>query len=262
MFYGENNIQETEKEDVDLSSFKLKDELNEKFWNGGKLDILARRKMLTIARDFISKFDISDFQIEDVIFTGSLANYNWNEKYSDIDLHIVVDFEDVNDDVVLVKEFFDAVKDKWNKEHKNILIYGYPVEVYVQDIKEHHTSTGVYSVLYDEWITKPSKDNFNDTDVDEDNVQEMVAMFMNEIDDIEEQYLLAKDEIGDHDIQSLLDDAEQLNDRIKAVRKSDLGSSGNEISAGNLIFKSLRRNGYIEKLRDVKTKIYDLMNSL
>ena len=52
------------------------------------------------------------------------------------------------------------------------------------------------------------------------------------------------------------------NDTIKAVRKSDLGSSGNEISAGNLIFKSLRRNGYIEKLRDVKTKIYDLMNSL
>jgi hypothetical protein len=252
----------TNKEDVDLSSFELKDELNPRFWNGGKLDILARRKLLTIARDFISKFEIADFQIEDVIMTGSLANYNWDENHSDVDLHILVDFEDINDDTELVKEFFNAVKDRWNKTHTGIRIYGYPVEVYVQDVNEKHTSTGVYSVLYDEWITKPSKDNFNDTDVDEDNVQEMVAMFMNEIDDIEEQYLLAKDEIGDHDIQSLLDDAEQLNDMIKAVRKSDLGSSGNEISAGNLIFKSLRRNGYIEKLRDVKTKIYDLMNSL
>ena len=83
------NIQEVEKEDVDLSSFELKDKLNDKLWNGGKLDILARRKMLTIARDFISKFEISDFQIDDVIMTGSLANYNWSEEYSDIDLHIM-----------------------------------------------------------------------------------------------------------------------------------------------------------------------------
>ena len=106
MSNNSQNIQEVEKEDVDLSSFELKDKLNDKLWNGGKLDILARRKMLTIARDFISKFEISDFQIDDVIMTGSLANYNWSEEYSDIDLHIVVDFRDINDDVDLVKAFF------------------------------------------------------------------------------------------------------------------------------------------------------------
>ena len=147
MINNTQNIQEVEKEDVDLSSFELKDKLNDKLWNGGKLDILARRKMLTIARDFISKFEISDFQIDDVIMTGSLANYNWSEEYSDIDLHIVVDFREINDDVDLVKSFFDAVKNNWNQDHESIKIYGYPVEVYVQDVNEKHTSSGVYSVL-------------------------------------------------------------------------------------------------------------------
>ena len=102
MSNNSQNIQEVEKEDVDLSSFELKDKLNDKFWKGGRLDILARRKLLTIARDFISKFEISDFKIDDVIMTGSLANYNWSEEYSDIDINIVVDFREINDDVDLV----------------------------------------------------------------------------------------------------------------------------------------------------------------
>ena len=252
----------TNKEDVDLSSFELKDELNPKFWNGKKLDILARRKLLTIARDFISKFEIADFQIEDVIMTGSLANYNWDENYSDIDLHIVVDFEDVNDDVELVKEFFDAVKDKWNKQHQGIRIYGYPVEVYVQDANEKHTSTGVYSVLYDEWIVEPSLDKIGSSDVDENDVQEMVAQFMNEIDDLDELVLLAFDGIGERDFSELAIDADELYDRIKDTRKSSLGNSTTEISAGNLIFKSLRRNGYLEKLNDIRTKLYDALHSI
>ena len=252
----------TNKEDVDLSSFELKDELNPRFWNGGKLDILARRKLLTIARDFISKFEIADFQIEDVIMTGSLANYNWDENHSDVDLHILVDFEDINDDTELVKEFFNAVKDRWNKTHTGIRIYGYPVEVYVQDVNEKHTSTGVYSVLYDEWIVKPSIDKIKNDDIDEDDVQAMVAQFMNEIDDIDEQMLLAFDEIGDHDLQQILDDANELYDRIKDTRKSSLGNSTTELSAGNLIFKSLRRNGYLEKLNDIRTQLYDRLNSI
>jgi hypothetical protein len=91
-------LEMTNKEDVDLSSFELKDKLNEKIWNGDKLNILVRRKLLSIAKDFISDFDIADFQIEDVIMTGSLANFNWDENYSDIDLHIVVDFNENSED--------------------------------------------------------------------------------------------------------------------------------------------------------------------
>lgn len=258
------NIQEADKEDVDLSSFELKDKLNDKFWNGGKLDILARRKLLTIAKDFISKFDISDFQIDDVIMTGSLANYNWSEEYSDIDLHVVIDFRDINDNVELVKEFFDAVKDKWNKDHKNIKIYGYPVEVYVQDVNENHTSSGVYSVLYDEWITEPSLNKFQKQidNIDEDDIQEIASSFMTEIEDLEKRLDSVKDRNNYDEIEGLMDDAYELRDRIKDVRKSDLGANRTELSPGNIIFKILRRNGYLEKLRDIRRTLYDLIHSL
>ena len=255
-------IYEVDKDDVDISSFELKDRLNPKFWNGGKLDILARKKLLTIARDFISKFDLADFQIHDVIMIGSLANYNWDEEYSDIDLHIVVDFAEINDDVDLVRDFFDAVKDKWNKTHKNILIYGYPVEVYVQDTNDRPTATGVYSVLFDEWVIEPSLDDMRKSEVDDDKIKDTAAKIMTDIDNIEERYLLVKDKIGNEDLMELIDDADKIYDRIKDIRKSDLGATGTEISTGNLIFKTVRRNGYLGKLHDIKDKLYDLMTSL
>ena len=37
------------------------------------------------------------------------------------------------------------------------MIDGYEVEVYVQDDNEPHTSTGVYSILNNEWLTEPDR---------------------------------------------------------------------------------------------------------
>lgn len=256
------NIYEIEKDDVDLSSFELKDELNEKFWKDGKLDTKVRRQLLIIARDFISQFDISDFGIEDVTMTGSLANYNWDEKYSDIDLHIIVDYKDVNDDVELVKEFFNAVKSRWNDSHKNISIYGFPVELYVQDASEPHKSTGVYSLLYDKWISKPSKEVISDKNVDEDKVKETVAWFVNKIDEIIELYENCGEDCDAHDLSVILDCANDLYKQIRETRSSGFTDFKSELSSGNLIFKSLRRNGSIGVLNDLRLEIYDRINSL
>ena len=44
----------------------------------------------------------------------------------------------------------------WNKKH-NITIFGYEIELYIQDSNEIHHSTGIYSVLNDSWITKPNR---------------------------------------------------------------------------------------------------------
>ena len=62
MINNTQNIQEVDKEDIDLSSFELKDKLNDKFWNGGKLDILARKKLLTIARAMIKRGYVTSIQ--------------------------------------------------------------------------------------------------------------------------------------------------------------------------------------------------------
>jgi hypothetical protein len=64
----------------------------------------VREQLLQIANDFYQQTDI-DADIKDIILTGSLANYNWSEKYSDYDLHILIDFKDVSDDVELVKKY-------------------------------------------------------------------------------------------------------------------------------------------------------------
>jgi len=53
---------------------------------------------------------------------------------------------------------------------------------------------------------------------------------------------------------------EKLNkvwDKIKNYRKSGLEEEGGELSLGNLVFKLLRRNGYIEKIMKLKRKSYD-----
>lgn len=255
---------EATKDDVDLSSFELNNKLNDKLWKDGRLNIKARKKMLMIARDFIKSLVISDFSIDDVIMTGSLANYNWKEEYSDIDLHIVTDFSEINDDTTLVKAFFNAVKSNWNQEHTNLKICGYPVEIYVQDTNETHASSGVYSVLNDEWIITPSYDTFQKKmiSVDSDEVKDKVASFMTEIDDVENDLGNIDNNSSPDEISDLINTANDIYQKILSVRRSELSSGKSEASLGNLIFKTLRRNGYIKKLIGIRRSLYDLIHSL
>ena len=92
-----------EPDDVDLSSFNIKKHLNPKFWDDGHLDTRIRLRLLDIADDFFYSLGVDWVEPEDVIITGSLANYNWSKKYSDIDLHILIDYEDVDERVDFVR---------------------------------------------------------------------------------------------------------------------------------------------------------------
>ncbi len=51
----------------------------------------------------------------------------------------------------LYEELFRLKKTLFNEQH-DITIYGYEVELYVQNESESHFSSGVFSVLNDEWI--------------------------------------------------------------------------------------------------------------
>ena len=145
-----------EKENIDLSSFKVKDTLNPKIFDSSQhMYGDVRTRMLMIADDFFETLDIGWVDIDDIILTGSLANFNWS-RFSDVDLHILLKFEEVDDNVDLVREYFNSKKNLWNEKH-NITIKGYDVELYVQDTHESHVSSGVYSVLWDGWVVKPEK---------------------------------------------------------------------------------------------------------
>lgn len=228
-----------------VKSFHIKDELNPKVWDGEEINQEVREQLLQISQDFYDGTDL-EADVKDIILTGSLANYNWSEKYSDYDLHILIDFEDVNEDVDLVKKYVDSAKNVWNGLH-DIKIKGYEVEVYIQDVNEPHKSTGVYSLLNDEWNTKPSKVDF---EPDEDAIKEKAKSSMMMIDDLEK-------EVDEDKHDKFVEKLQKVWDKIKNYRKSGLESEGGEFSTGNLVFKLLRRNGYIGKILALKRQSYD-----
>ena len=81
--------------------------LNQSLWSeDDQLKPEVRERLLEIAQQFISKTQGADAEIKDITFTGSLANYNYS-MLSDIDLHILIDFEQLNDDIDLVKDYFN-----------------------------------------------------------------------------------------------------------------------------------------------------------
>ena len=82
----------------DLFDLSIKEELSQALWDDEKLKPLVRDRLLKIASDFIEYLEVLDEDsIEDIRLTGSLANYNYT-SYSDIDLHVIVDFNKLSAD--------------------------------------------------------------------------------------------------------------------------------------------------------------------
>jgi len=231
-----------------LKSFEPQTKLNTKVWEGSsgspKMKSEIREKLLQIAYEFIEFLDV-DIVVTDIILTGSLSNYNWS-RYSDFDLHIVANFQQYNQNQVeLYEKLFNLKKMLFNQKH-DITIKGYEVELYVQNETESHFSTGVYSVLFDEWANVPKKEKVS---VDKDLLKEKSRQWMSIIDDL-------IDAIKDDDVRTAKEMVQKYKDKLKKYRSCGLEKDG-EYSTENLVFKILRRNGYIEKLNDLSTKIID-----
>jgi len=242
-----------EDKDVDkkiIKSFGSKDSLPDTIFsndNGDyKLKDEVKEKLLEISNEFLEFIGI-DFFVFDIVLTGSLANYNWS-KYSDVDIHILIDFDEFSSGKVssevymtIVKEFFDLKRRLWNTS-TDISIKNYEVELYVQDVDDKHLSSGVYSILNSEWIIEPQKSN---PKIDDRKILEKGEEYAKLIDN-----LFEKSEQGN----DITKDLNELKLKIKKFRQSGL-ESGGEYSYENLTFKLLRRNGYIEKLMKIKTSI-------
>lgn len=247
-------------QEVDLTSFNVQKNLNPKFWKNDKLDSRIRIKLLDIADDFIEFLGVNWVKPEDVIITGSLANYNWNKKYSDIDLHILMDFSKVDKRKDFVRKYFKAQKELWNEKHEELRIYGFPIEVYVQDINEKHNSSGVYSLETNEWITEPDKSKISTDGINRNKIKREVSKYTEKIDSLEKRSNSMKGD--EYKSRKVMEDAEKLFQEIKDVRKKSLSNKDSELSDGNLIFKCLRRLGYLDKLYNIIDKGYNAFNSL
>ncbi len=235
--------------DDDLLAFDIQDDLQPKLWkDSDHLYPGVKAALMEIVDEFVENLGL-DVEIADVIVTGSIANYNWS-KFSDIDVHLLVDFEEINSDRELVKRFFDAVRSNWNKLH-DIRIKGHEVELYIQDVNEPHISTGVYSLADDQWLVTPKK---VEPEIDRVTALKKMKSLAREVDKLSRIY-------DNRQYEEAFKLAERIKEKIKRMRRSGLERTG-IYSPENLAFKMLRRSGDIEQLFAIYTQAYDQIYSL
>lgn len=203
------------------------DELNPALWDSsGKMHPEVRKGLLEIIKDFIDFIGVK-ISLVDITVSGSNAAYSYTE-YSDIDLHVVARVPQGEPEF---PELFDAKKNQYNTQY-DIQVKGIDVEVYVQDAEQEHHSLGIYSVLKDEWVSEPKKER---VDIDSQDVKRKYKQYSDEINTV-----LKSDN---------LDEVNQQWDDVKRMRKAGL-SKGGEFSVENLVFKILRNQGLMEKLKN------------
>jgi predicted nucleotidyltransferase len=228
--------------------------LNTKFWKDGKFDEDVRKKLVRIAQDFYDALKLT-VSIHDIQLTGSLANYNYT-KYSDLDIHIIIDFRDINEDEELVKRALDGARFVWNQRH-NVVIRGHDVELYIQDESEQHTASGLYSLLNSRWVHVP---RYNPPEIDERDIDLKEREYTKEI--IRMEQLVNKPGLSSDDYKHIQSRSKKLRDKIQQERRECLsGPEASEFCVENLVFKNLRNSGMIGKLIDITSKAYDLSYS-
>jgi hypothetical protein len=233
-----------------LNSFEVKDELNPKFWDENKkLNPQVRERLLKIAQEFIDFISVP-IVVEDILFIGYLTNYGWSE-YSDIDLHVSIDFNQFpKENLELYEELFNVKKIIFNTTH-NIKIFGFDVELYVEDSTKGNYSNGVYSILYDEWNILPTKENVK---IDKEVLNKKVKNWTTKIDTIIDNATM---EEYDETVEML----KKIKNKLGEYRASGLKDKG-EFSYENLVYKYLRRSGHLDKLRNFKDEMLDKQLSL
>ena len=232
-------------EQLDFSGFKMNKTLNPKIWTDDMImstDI--RKTLLQIANDYINALKVK-VKLKDITLTGSLANFNWS-KYSDVDLHILVDLSQLGDEVETIKDLLDSDTRSWNTEH-DIKIKGYDVELYIQLHDQEHHSSGVYSILNNDWILKPKKQNVT---IDKKNVVKKYNDIVNTVNDIHDEFVNAQN------YDAVIKRLNTLREKIKKTRTAGLETDG-EYSIENIVFKLIRRNNIMGKIKDMLVKAYD-----
>lgn len=220
-------------------SFKVNTELNPKFWIGNKLKPEVHKHLLKVAYVWADFVGVKKSNIQDILLLGGNAGYNYT-RYSDLDLHIVIDIEKATECPDLASDMYEDKKQLWKLTHK-AKIYGHDIEPYVEDVgKSRRKNQGVYSIKYKKWLLIPGKFS---GELDKDLLNTKVRDMMRKI---------------DRTISSATDEGvlESLLSKLRDMRNAGLDKGG-EFSFENLVFKELRNKGYIDKLADHILKLQD-----
>lgn len=218
-----------------LSEDMTSDTLNVDIFDGHKMKENVRNALIKIGDAFKDKLDLP-FEPVDMYLTGSMANYNYNDS-SDIDVHLVYDYENAGINAEVLNKYVKSAKANFNAEH-NIKIKNHTVEVGVENINDPLVSTGIYSLIQDNWIVEPTNKSTEYNGIDENDYKLVERLIKSVI-------------FGKNIIE--LKKAIKL---IHDMRKNSLSKSG-EFGMGNLLYKALRSNGIIDELHKAYHELED-----
>lgn len=210
--------------------------LNPKLFQDSGLKPSVKSKLQEIADAFVDylKDEGISLTVADIQFLGSNAGFDYTE-HSDIDLHLVVDFESVTCDTNLLQIALNAERSKFNQAY-DITIKGIPVELYVEDVKAGTDSNGIYSIKFDRWIRYPKPEpNICIEDYEED---------------LAKWRILATKALSYNNADQL----QNVINRLYLMRKNGIATVG-RYSKGNLIFKALRNEGLLQQLKDKRIEL-------
>lgn len=213
-----------------LEEFHAQSTLNPLLWDGGKLRPEVRSALLRFAEAWRDYAHIPPNTVKDILLVGGNAGYLWT-PHSDVDVHLLVDRAALGKRE-LVDDLMKSKKKLWALEH-HVTINGLPVEPYAQDLSEiTPVGQGSYSILRDEWVAQPNKEvpDYSEDRAFNDKVQHYRDLI-------------------DHMIENNapLSDFRTLRERIGGMRKTAL-SLGGEHAQENLVFKSLRNMGALDRM--------------
>lgn len=210
-----------------IQGWQHHNELNPKLWKGRDLDPEIKSALLDIAKEFEQFIDLR-VPVVDVLITGGQVSYHYTDQ-SDLDLHLVIDYDQVECDQE-VAELLDSKRLLFKQQHK-ITVRGIPVEPGTEDLNQPSVSAA-YSLTKDQWIREPK--NYGDK-IDSLQIKKQ-SIHWSKI------------------IRSVLDenDPEKAKKCLKILRKYrklGLKNSG-EYGTENLVYKTLRNQGLVQKLAD------------
>jgi len=241
------SLQEILGEDIDFSELEPKEGLSPTLWEGELLREEIGDQLLQVAYDFLEYLDL-EVDMKELLLVGSMAGYNYS-RYSDIDLHIVLDFGAISVDKGLLERYFKLAKSKWNAT-RTLMLSGHDVEVYVEDTEDERIPSATYSVMKASWVTKPSREGLT---IDYEGVTKKVSEKMGEIEALQELHDSGED-------KEAYRFGTKLRSKIKNFRQAGLEGDG-EYSNENLAFKVLKRSGALDRINDMVKACYLRMRS-
>ena len=220
-----------------ITEYESQHELNPSLWIGHELRPKVRVGLIKIAKAFYDFLEV-DVDILDVILIGSNANYNWT-RWSDIDLHVVINYMNVGDNMHIVSNYMHAKKSVWNVNYP-LQYQGMNIELYAQDSnQELHSSVGIFSLMNNKWLNQPNAEQIS---IDDAAIQNKTEPYEFEIDSLKDT-----DPQADKKIAS-------IKQRLRHLRQTGLDTEG-EYSIENMAYKHLRNHGYLERLKQLEQKI-------